>query len=78
MQLTHDQLELQERLALLLRAHRTIRFCDDCLALRTGAFPREVRDARLVIDRRYGFQLTDGVCSDCLQSRAVVYAAANP
>ena len=76
MQLFQDQLDLQDRLALLLRAHRTIRFCDDCLALRTGAFPREVRDALLIIDRRYGFQLTPGLCSDCLQSRAVVYAGA--
>ncbi len=75
MHIVQNQLELQERLARLLRAHRTIRFCDDCLALRTGAFPREVRDARLVIERRYEFQLTEGVCSDCLQPRAVVSAA---
>ena len=74
MQLFKDQPELQDQIALLLRAHRTVRFCDDCLALKTGAFPREVREALLIIGRRYGYQLTPGVCSDCLQSRAVVYA----
>jgi len=32
---------IEKRLTLLLRAYRTICFCDACLALKVGAFPRE-------------------------------------
>ena len=42
---------VQDRLTLLLRAYRTIRFCDACLALKMGAFPREVRESG-GLDRR--------------------------
>ena len=47
---------VQDQLTLLLRAYRTIRFCDDaCLALKMVAFPREVREAVVVIGDRQGF-----------------------
>ena len=67
---------VQDQLTLLLRAYRTIRFCDACLALKTGAFPREVREAVAVIGDRYGFQVTAGKCSECLQEQMVVRALA--
>lgn len=67
-----DHLPLQDRLILLLRAYRTVRFCDDCLALRMGAFPQEVQNALLITGRRYGFKIETAVCSDCLQMRSVV------
>jgi hypothetical protein len=74
MQTIQDQLTLQDRLTLLLRAYRTIRFCDACLALKMGALPREVREAVVVIGS--GFQFSAGKCSECLQEKTVVRALA--
>jgi hypothetical protein len=65
---------IQDRLVVLLRAYRTIRFCDACLALKLGAFPREVREAVVGVGDRYGFQVTAGRCSECLQEKTVVRA----
>ena len=65
---------IQDRLTVLLRAYRTIRFCDACLALKLGAFPREVRDAVVAMGDRYGFQLSPGQCSECLREKPVVRA----
>jgi hypothetical protein len=65
---------VQDQLALLLRAYRTIRFCDACLALKMGAFPREVREAAVLIGN--GFQISSGKCSECLQEKTVVRALA--
>ena len=67
---------IEDQLTLLLRAYRTIHFCDACLALKMGAFPEEVQEALLVIGRRYGFRVSAGKCSECLQARAVVCASA--
>jgi hypothetical protein len=67
---------VQDKLTLLLRAYRTIRFCDSCLALKMGAFPREIREAVAVIGDRYGFQVTPGKCSECLKEEMVVRALA--
>jgi hypothetical protein len=64
----------QDRLTLLLRAYRTIGFCDACLALKMGAFPGEVREALVVIRSRQGFQVAPGKCSECLRERMVVRA----
>jgi len=66
----------QDKLTFLLRAYRTIRFCDACLALKMGAFPREIREAVAEIGDRYGFQVTPGKCSECLQEQMVVRALA--
>jgi len=66
----------QDKVTFLLRAYRTIRFCDACLALKMGAFPREIRKAVAVIGDRYGFQVTPGKCSECLQEQMVVRALA--
>jgi hypothetical protein len=65
---------IQDQLPLLLRAYRTIRFCDACLALKMGAFPREVREAVVLIGD--GFQISAGQCSECLQEKTVVRALA--
>ena len=65
---------VQDQLTLLLRAYRTIRFCDDCLALKMGAFPREIREAAVLIGN--GFQISSGKCSECLQEKTVVRALA--
>jgi len=65
---------VQDRLSLLLRAYRTIRFCDACLALKMGAFPRDVREAVVLIGS--GFQVSPGKCSECLQETTVVRALA--
>ncbi|PYN29839.1 MAG: hypothetical protein DMD98_20295 [Candidatus Rokuibacteriota bacterium] len=65
---------IQDQLTLLLRAYRTIRFCDTCLALKMGAFPGEVREAAVLIGD--GFQITSGRCSECLQDKTVVRALA--
>jgi len=65
---------VQDQLTLLLRAYRTIRFCDACLALKMGAFPREVREAAVLIGN--GFQISSGKCSECLQETTVVRALA--
>jgi hypothetical protein len=65
---------IQDRLTLLLRAHRTIHFCDACLALKMGAFPREVREAVILIGN--GVQVSSGQCSECLQKKTVVRALA--
>jgi hypothetical protein len=46
---------IQDQLTLLLRTNRTVRFCDACLALKMGAFPREVLEAVAVIRDRQGF-----------------------
>jgi len=64
----------QDQLSLLLQAYRTIRFCDACLALKTGAFPREVREAVILIGD--GVQIASGKCSECLQEKTVVRAPA--
>ena len=64
----------QDQLTLLLRAYRTIRFCDACLALKMGAFPREVREAVVLIGN--SFQISSGKCSECLQETTVVRALA--
>jgi hypothetical protein len=65
---------IQDQLTLLLRAYRTVRFCDACLALKMGAFPRDVREAVIVIGK--GFQISSGKCSECLQEKTVVRALA--
>ena len=65
---------VHEQLTILLRAYRTIRFCDTCLALKMGAFPREVREAAVLIGN--GFQISSGKCSECLQEKTVVRALA--
>ena len=67
---------VQDQLTLLLRAYRTICFCDACLALKLGAFPQEVREAVVVIGDHQGFQVTPGKCSECLQEQMVVRALA--
>ncbi len=74
MQTIQNQLPLQDQLTLLLRAYRTVRFCDACLALKMGAFPREVREAVVLIGD--GFQIASGKCSECLQEKTVVRALA--
>jgi hypothetical protein len=38
---------IHDRLTLLLRANRTIYFCDACLALKMGDLPLDVRDAMI-------------------------------
>jgi hypothetical protein len=63
---------VQDRLTFLLRANRTIRFCNTCLALKMGAFPREVREAVVLIAD--GVQVSSGQCSECLQETTVVRA----
>jgi len=65
---------VHEQLTILLRAYRTIRFCDTCLALKMGAFPREVREAVVLIGN--SFQISSGQCSECLQEKTVVRALA--
>jgi len=65
---------IQDRLSLLLRTYRTIRFCDACLALKMGAFSREVRDAVAAVGDHSEFQVTPGKCSECLQEKIVVRA----
>jgi hypothetical protein len=65
---------IHDRLSFLLRAYRTIRFCDACLALKMGAFPREVREAVVLIGD--GVQISSGRCSECLQDKTVVRAIA--
>ena len=74
MQTIQNQLPLQDQLTLLLRAYRTVRFCDACLALKMGAFLRDVREAVLLIGN--GFQISSGKCSECLQEKTVVRAVA--
>jgi hypothetical protein len=75
MQTIQDQLTtLHNRLTLLLRAYRTVRFCDACLAVKMGAFPREVREAVVLIGN--GVQVSSGQCSECLQKKTVVRALA--
>ena len=70
----HAMQTMQDQLTLLLRAYRTIRFCDACLALKMGAFPREIRAAVVMIGD--GFQISSGKCSECLQEKTVVRALA--
>ncbi len=65
---------IQDQLTLLLRTYRTIRFCDACLALKMGAFPREVREAAVLSGNE--FQISSGRCSECLQEKTVVRARA--
>jgi hypothetical protein len=65
---------VQDQLTILLRAYRTVHFCDACLALKMGAFPREVREAVALIGN--GFQISSGKCSECLQEKTVVRALA--
>lgn len=63
---------VQHQLTLLLRAYRTVRFCDACLALKMGAFPREIREAVVLMGT--SFQISSGQCSECLQEKTVVRA----
>ena len=70
----HQMESLQDRLIILLRAYRTIRFCDACLAMKLGAFPRDVREAVILIGE--GFQISSGQCSECLREKTVVCAVA--
>lgn len=65
---------VQDQLILLLRAYRTVRFCDACLALKMGALPREVREAVVLVGD--GFQISSGKCSECLREGTVVRALA--
>jgi len=65
---------MHDRLTLLLRAYRTIHFCDACLALKMGALLREVREAVVMIGDEY--QIYSGRCSECLQDKVVVRALA--
>ncbi len=65
---------MHDRLTLLLRAYRTIHFCDACLALKMGALLREVREAVVMIGDEY--QISSGRCSECLQDKVVVRALA--
>jgi hypothetical protein len=65
---------IHDRLGFLLCAYRTIRFCDACLALKMGAFLREVREAVVMIGD--GYQISSGRCSECLQDKMVVRALA--
>jgi len=74
MQTIQTQHPLQDQLTLLLRAYRTIRFCDACLALKMGVFTRDVREAVVLIGN--GFQISSGKCSECLQEKTVVRALA--
>ena len=67
---------IQDQLTLLLRTNRTVRFCDACLALKMGAFPREVLEAVAAIRDRQGFLVTPEKCSECLQERVVIRALA--
>ncbi len=64
---------LQDRLTLLLRKNRTIYFCDGCLALKMGAFHREVQDALGALGRGGDrFQMATGQCSECLHTKWVI------
>lgn len=65
---------IRDELTTLLRAYRTVRFCDACLALKMGAFPRDVREA--VVSIGSGFQISPGKCSECLRETTVVRALA--
>jgi len=67
---------VQDRLSLLLRNNRTVYFCDGCLALKMGAFPREVRDALMAIGHSSRLQIATGQCSECLQAKLVIRALA--
>lgn len=70
----HQMASVQDQLTILLRAYRTIRFCDACLAMKMGAFPRDVREAVVLIGE--GFQISSGKCSECLREKTVVCALA--
>jgi len=65
---------IHDRVSLLLRAYRTIHFCDACLALKMGALLREVREAVVMIGD--GYQISSGRCSECLRDKVVVRALA--
>lgn len=67
---------VQDRLTLLLRRNRTIYFCDGCLALKMGAFRREVQVALAAIGREDRLQRASGQCSECLQAGPVVRGVA--
>ncbi len=67
---------IHDRLTLLLRANRTIYFCDACLALKMGDLPLNVRDAMVAIGERYDFQVIPGRCSECLRDKDVIRARA--
>ena len=67
---------IHARLTLLLRANRTIYFCDACLTLKMGDLPVDVRDAMVVIGERYNFQAIPGRCSECLRDKHVIRARA--
>ncbi len=67
---------IHDRLTLLLRANRTLYFCDACLALKMGDVRLDVRDAMVVIGERYDFQLIPGRCSECLRDKYVIRAFA--
>ena len=65
---------VQDQVTSVLRAYRTIRFCDACLALKMGIYLRDVRDAVVLIGDE--FQISSGKCSECLQEKTVVRALA--
>lgn len=67
---------IQDRLTLLLRRNRTVYFCDGCLALKMGAFPRDVQVALAVIGGEARLQSASGQCSECLQAGPVVRVVA--
>jgi hypothetical protein len=67
---------VQDQLDHLLRANRAVYFCEACLALKMGAFPREVHDALTVIGGRGNpLQAAPGRCSECLQVKPVIRSA---
>ena len=65
---------VQDQLTTVLRTYRTIHFCDACLALKMGTFPRDVREAMVLMGDE--FQISSGKCSECLEEKTVVRALA--
>lgn len=64
---------MQERLTSWLQENRTVYVCGGCLALKMGAWPREVQDALAAIGHRGDrVQLANGQCSECLRTKPVV------
>jgi hypothetical protein len=66
----------QDRVLVVLRAFRTIAFCEGCMALKLGALPREVHEALSVVGGLPGLQIASGQCSECLRRTEVVRALA--
>lgn len=63
---------VQKQLRLWLRDNPMVYVCDGCLALKMGAFPREVHHALAMIDLDEPIQLGTAQCSECLQTKSVV------